>query len=147
MANYLTEVYYLDQFIGDLLAKLDELGLRENTIVAFSSDQGAAVPDYDTVPVPPKEFNLVGWSGGLRGQKHDQHEGGIRSPFIIRWPGYVPAGKVNHDSITSALDWLPTLCRIAGVTIIRLNFTAKTCWTYGRDRTAHAMGRNSGTVP
>jgi len=117
MANYATEVYYLDQFIGELLAKLDELGLRENTILVFSSDQGAAVPDYGTVPVSPKECNLVGWSGGLRGQKHDQHEGGIRSPFILRWPGHVPAGKTNHVSITSALDWLPTLCRIAEVPI------------------------------
>lgn len=116
MANYVTEVFYLDQFIGDLLAKLDELGLRENTIVVFSSDQGAAVPRLDP-PVPAKEYNLVGWSGGLRGQKHDQHEGGIRSPFIIRWPGHVPAGKINTDSITSALDWLPTLCHIADVPI------------------------------
>jgi len=115
--NYVTEVYYLDQFIGELLDKLDELGLRENTIVAFSSDQGAAVPDYDPAPFPPKEYNLVGWSGGLRGQKHDQHEGGVRSPFILRWPGYVPAGKINTDSVTSALDWLPTLCGIAGVDI------------------------------
>lgn len=116
MANYCTEVFYLDQFIGDLLAKLDELGLRENTVVAFSSDQGAAVPKLK-VPVEAKEYNLVGWSGGLRGQKHDQHEGGIRSPFIIRWPGHIPAGKINHDSITSALDWLPTLCHIADVKI------------------------------
>jgi len=117
MANYVTEVYYLDQFIGELLATLDDLGLRENTIIAFSSDQGAAVPDYSDNPIPAKEYNLVGWSGGLRGQKHDQHEGGVRTPFILRWPGYVPAGKVNTESITSALDWLPTLCGIAGVTI------------------------------
>jgi N-acetylgalactosamine-6-sulfatase len=50
-------------------------------------------------------------------QKHDRHEGGARSPFILRWPGYVPAGKTNHNSIISALDWLPTLCRIAEVPI------------------------------
>ena len=117
MRNYLTEVYYLDQFIGELLDKLDELNLRENTIVAFSSDQGAAVPSYSVVPVPNREYNLVGWSGGLRGQKHDQHEGGVRSPFILRWPGYVPAGKINTESNFSALDWLPTLCGIAGVDI------------------------------
>jgi arylsulfatase A-like enzyme len=115
MANYVTEVYYLDVFIGELLAKLDELSLRENTIIVFSSDQGGAVPDYRDDPIPAKEYNLVGWSGGLRGQKHDQHEGGIRVPFILRWPGYVPAGKINTESVTSALDWLPTLCGIAGV--------------------------------
>lgn len=117
MASYLTEIFYLDQFIGELLAKLDELGIADNTIVAFSSDQGAAPPSYDAIPVPPNTFNLVGWSGGLRGQKHDQHEGGVRSPFILRWPGHVPAGRVNTNSITSALDWLPTLCDVADVTI------------------------------
>jgi arylsulfatase A-like enzyme len=136
MANYVTEVYYLDQFIGELLAKLDELGLRENTIVAFSSDQGAAVPDYSVVPVPTKEYNLVGWSGGLRGQKHDQHEGGVRSPFILRWPGSVPAGKINTNSNISALDWLPTLCNIAGVAINPAQFQGENVldiWT-GTDR-------------
>jgi N-acetylgalactosamine-6-sulfatase len=122
MRSYLTEVYYLDLFIGELLEKLDELGLSDNTIVAFSSDQGAAVPNYDDDPIPAKEYNLVGWSGGLRGQKHDQHEGGVRSPFILRWPGHVPAGKINTDSITSALDWLPTLCRIAEVPIDKTQF-------------------------
>ena len=115
MANYLTEVYHLDEFVGELMDKLDELGIADNTIVAFASDQGAAVV-HDDVNKPEKT-NLLGYSGGLRGQKHDQHEGGVRSPCIMRWPGVIPAGKVNTESIISALDWLPTLCRIANVPI------------------------------
>ena len=115
MANYLTEVYYLDHFVGELLDKLDELGIADNTIIAFSSDQGAAL--VNDVEGEDYRTNRLGWSGGLRGQKHSEHEGGIRSPFILRWPGYVPAGKVNTESTTSALDWLPTLCEIAGIDI------------------------------
>jgi arylsulfatase A-like enzyme len=120
MANYLTEIYYLDEFVGELLAKLDELNLSDNTIVVFSSDQGAALVKDEAAS--PYKTNTVGYSGGLRGQKHDQYEGGIRSPFILRWPGFVPAGKVNHDSITSALDWLPTLCRIVDIPIDPTDF-------------------------
>ncbi|MCK4960384.1 MAG: PASTA domain-containing protein, partial [Planctomycetes bacterium] len=53
------------------------------------------------------------WSGG----KHTQLEGGVRTPFIIRWPGNVPAGVVNSTSTISGLDWLPTMCSIAGIDI------------------------------
>ncbi|MEM7147984.1 MAG: sulfatase-like hydrolase/transferase [Verrucomicrobiota bacterium] len=120
MANYLTEVYYLDEFVGELLAKLDEHGLTDNTLVMFSSDQGAALVKDEAAN--PHKTNTVGYSGGLRGQKHDQYEGGIRSPFILRWPGYVPAGKVNTESIISALDWLPTLCRIVDIPINPTDF-------------------------
>lgn len=122
MASYLTEVYFLDVFIGELLAKLDELGLTGNTIVAFSSDQGPAFSTYPVRPVRRRDLTLVGWAGGLRGQKHDEHEGGVRSPFIIRWPRRVPAGKINQDSVISALDWLPTIGRVAGVPLDASDF-------------------------
>lgn len=115
MANYLTEVFFLDTFIGNLLSKLDELGIADNTIVMFASDQGPAPVQFDTKD--PEKVNLVGYSGGLRGQKHDEYEGGIRVPCILRWPGHVPAGKVNTESTWSSLDWLPTLCQVTGVQI------------------------------
>ena len=57
---------------------------------------------------------MLGYAGGLRGGKHNQYEGGVRSPFIVRWLGKTPAGKVNKTSVFSGLDWLPTLCHIAG---------------------------------
>jgi N-acetylgalactosamine-6-sulfatase len=115
MANYLTEVYFLDSFIGKLLDKLDELGIADNTIVMFASDQGPAPVQFDTKD--PEKINLVGYSGGFRGQKHDEYEGGIRVSCILRWPGHIPAGKVNTESTWSSLDWLPTLCKITGVDI------------------------------
>ena len=111
MAAYLGEVYGLDAMVGSLLQKLDELGLRENTIVVFSSDNGPAGVGREDL----RGWNNMGDTGGLRGGKQTFYEGGIRSPFIIRWPGNVPAGNVNKESITSGLDWLPTLAAVAGV--------------------------------
>jgi arylsulfatase A-like enzyme len=122
MASYLTEVYFLDVFIGELLDKLDELDPAETTIVAFTSDQGPAISRFKKTPVSRKDLTLVGWSGGLRGQKHEEYEGGVRTPFILRWPGQVPGGKINELSHFSALDWLPTISRIAGLPIEPTDF-------------------------
>ncbi|MEM8736135.1 MAG: sulfatase-like hydrolase/transferase, partial [Planctomycetota bacterium] len=49
------------------------------------------------------------------GGKHEQYEGGVRVPFIIRWPGHVSPGRVDNRSVLSGLDWLPTLCSIVGI--------------------------------
>jgi N-acetylgalactosamine-6-sulfatase len=105
----------MDTMIGRLLAKLDDLGLRENTIVVFASDQGPAPVRVKTDRGYQSSPNMLGFAGGLRGGKFDFWEGGVRSPFIIRWPGNVPAGKVNTTSVISALDWLPTIAGIAGI--------------------------------
>ena len=105
MRRYLADVLSLDEAVGRLLKALDELGLRENTIVVFSSDQGPA-------PVQPpgkanalrtaakrlrieQQANMLGYAGEARGGKHGMYEGGVRVPFIIRWPGHVPANRVN----------------------------------------------------
>ena len=122
MRNYLGDVYSLDLQVGRLLAKIDALGLRENTIVVFSSDHGPAPVKLGSgkndAPARKKyAVNMLGYAGGLRGGKHNQFEGGVRSPFIVRWPGKVPAGRVNKTSVFSGLDWLPTLCHIAGAKI------------------------------
>jgi N-acetylgalactosamine-6-sulfatase len=122
MRNYLGDVYSLDLQVGRLLRKIDELGLRDNTIVVFSSDQGPAPVLTKNKPTDPSlkhnpSRNMLGYAGGLRGGKHTQWEGGVRSPFIIRWPGKVPAGKVNRTSIFSGIDWLPTVCSVAGVSL------------------------------
>jgi arylsulfatase A-like enzyme len=132
MRNYLGDVASLDDAVGRLLARLDELGMREKTIVVFSSDHGSpAVPLEEKPPNPrrpqrdgrddPARFalslNLMGFNGGLRGGKHGMYEGGVRVPLIIRWPGRVPAGRVDEVSVASGIDWLPTLCALAGVTI------------------------------
>lgn len=129
MRNYLADVLSMDESVGRLLGKIDDLGLREKTIVVFSSDQGPApvrLPGQAAGKKSAKaakrttgekaEFrlNMLGYAGELRGGKHNMYEGGVRVPFIIRWPGHVPAGRVDEKSVICGIDWLPTLCRIAG---------------------------------
>ena len=92
----------MDDDIGDLLKHLDDIGVTNNTIVIFTTDNGAEVftwPDGGMTP--------------FRATKGTVFEGGFRVPAIIRWPGHVPAGKVENGLI-SGLDWFPTLCAAAG---------------------------------
>lgn len=115
--SYLTDVYSLDLAVGRVLQLLDDLNLTNNTIVVFSSDQGAAPNGKiqnarQQAADPILKANMLGWSGGLRGGKHEKYEGGVRIPFILRWPGQVPAQQVNSTSVLSGLDWLPTVCAL-----------------------------------
>ncbi len=111
MKRYLADVESLDDAVGRLLKRLDELGLRNNTIVVFSSDQGC---DMGKVDQGGTRFNMMGCNGPLRGGKHTNFEGGVRVPFIVRWPGHVPVGRVDEKSMLSAIDWLPSLCSLTG---------------------------------
>ena len=109
MQIYYASVSDLDQQIGRLLDKLDELGLAENTLVVFSSDNG------------PEDIHVRNAShsaaGPFRGRKRSLYEGGVRTPFIARWPGRVPAGRVDDESVVTAVDFLPTVCKLAGVEV------------------------------
>jgi len=133
MRRYLADLWGMDQMVGRLIDKLDELGIRDNTILAFTADHGPApiITDKQSSPT-----SMMGWAGGLRGAKHDFYEGGLRVPFIVSWPGHIPQGKVNDASVVSALDWLPTISRLAGVPIDSSRFdgedVSKT-WLGGRD--------------
>lgn len=134
---FLADVKSMDDEVGRLLAKLDELGLRENTLVMFSSDQGAA-PLQDQSMLgekmkknlkQPKDavdqirLNSMGYAGPLfRGGKHTDLEGGVCVPFIARWPSKVPAGRVDDQSVISGADWLPSLCAITGIPIDAADF-------------------------
>ena len=92
----------LDDSVGALLKGLDDLGIADNTIVVFSTDNGAEVftwPDGGMTP--------------FRATKGTVYEGGFRVPAIIRWPGKVQPGKVEN-SIFSGLDWFPTFVAAAG---------------------------------
>ena len=91
-----------DRQVGRLLAGLKELGLEENTMVIFASDNG---------PLP--SFNGRR-AAGLRGSKLSLYEGGIRMPFAVRWPGRVPAGRVDEKTVLQAVDLFPSLCAVAG---------------------------------
>lgn len=99
-----------DKQIGRLMQKLDELGLAENTILIFSSDNGP-----EDAAIGNAGHSGVGSPGPFRGRKRSLYEGGVRVPFIVRWPGHTPAGKVDNQSVLSGVDLLPTLCLFAGV--------------------------------
>lgn len=92
----------LDQQIGRLVNGLEELGLVENTLIIFASDNGP-LPTFDG------QRTL-----GLRGSKLSLYEGGLRVPFIAYWPGRVPAGNVNQQSFFTAVDLFPSLAALAG---------------------------------
>jgi arylsulfatase A-like enzyme len=89
----------IDQNVGRLLKKLDELKLAENTIVIFTTDNGPQQPRYNA---------------GLRGLKGSVYEGGIRVPFYVRWPGKLEAGK-QLDAIAAHIDVAPTLLEACAV--------------------------------
>ncbi len=95
----------LDNDIGKLLAKLQELKIDDNTVVFFSSDNGP----HKEGGVDPKFFQSA---GPLRGIKRDLYEGGIRVPMIVRWPGHIKPGGVSKQ-VWSFWDFLPTAAEIA----------------------------------
>ncbi|WP_182864732.1 sulfatase family protein [Rhodopirellula sp. JC639] len=115
MRQYLGDVYQIDLNVGRILKVLDELGLRENTIVVFSSDHGPAPVILGKKGAREFSNNMLGYAGKFRGGKHEQYEGGTRVPFIIRWPDKVKADRVDTTNVCSFVDWLPTLCSIAGI--------------------------------
>ncbi len=101
-------ITHMDRRIGDLMAKLRELGLDQNTLVMFSSDNGAhreVSPGYS-----PEFFHA---SGPLRGIKRDLYDGGIRVPLIARWPGRIAAGA-STDQVGYFGDMMATWAQLAG---------------------------------
>ncbi|MGQ1784460.1 arylsulfatase [Saccharicrinis sp. GN24d3] len=95
----------MDRDLGVLFDKLKEYGIDENTIVFFTSDNG---PEYE------KKDRFFNSNGDLRGGKRDLYEGGIRIPFIARYPGKIKAGSVSEHP-SAFWDFLPTACDLAGV--------------------------------
>ena len=92
-------VAHMDDAIGRIVAALETKGLRENTLIVFTSDNGANTPTGDNAP--------------LRDQKGSVYEGGVRVPAIANWPGRLPAGAVVNQPLHIA-DWHPTLLRLGG---------------------------------
>ena len=103
----------MDYHTGRLLDAIDRLGLRNNTLVVFTTDNGPWNNMQE--PLRKKHRGAIAWgsSGPLREGKGSTWEGGVRVPCIIRWPGHVPAGRVG-DAIFSTLDFMPTLANLAG---------------------------------
>lgn len=106
-AQFAAMITRLDQYVGEVLAKLKEKGMDKNTLVIFTSDNGP----HEEGGADPKFF---GRDGKLRGLKRQCHEGGIRVPFIARWPEHVPAGTVT-DHLCAFYDVMPTFCELIGI--------------------------------
>jgi arylsulfatase A len=108
-AAFAAMIKELDDYVGELLTRLKELGIENNTIVIFASDngphkEGGADPDF---------FDS---NGGLRGYKRDMYEGGIRTPMLVRWPDKVKGGS-KSDHVSAFWDILPTFAEITGAEI------------------------------
>ena len=107
-AAYAAMVTRIDRQVGELLDHLDELGLTENTLVVFTSDNG---PVYNRLGGGDSDYFRS--AGPFRGRKGSVYEGGLRVPLIARLPGTIPAGTAS-DRPTYFADWLPTLIDLTG---------------------------------
>lgn len=132
--DYFANVSWLDAVVGELLAELDQRGLRESTLVVYLSDNGWELR-YDT-----------GYGLGLRHGKGTLHELGNRTPLVMRWPGTLPAGVVRGDLVSSE-DLVPTLLEFAGaeanpelrgLSLVEAVFGSA---PVGRDRVVTSMGQ------
>ena len=141
-----------DRQMGRLFAGLKELGIDDQTLVIFTSDNG---------PLPSFRGSRA---GGLRGTKMSLYEGGTRMPFLVRWPGHTPAGKVDAQSVLSATDLFPSLCAIAQTPLpsgnpfdgenISTAFQGQTVqrskplfWEYGRNNQSFAYAKGVDRSP
>ena len=106
-AEFAAMVARLDTQVGQIMAKLREKGLDKNTVVIFTSDNGP----HEEGGADPDFFNR---DGLLRGIKRSTHEGGIRIPFIVSWPGKIKPGSVSDHQL-AFYDIMPTFCDIAGI--------------------------------
>ena len=108
-AIYAAMIEKMDQGIGKILSTLDSLNLSKNTLIVFSSDNGPSAE--------PRTYGLAGArlsAGPLRDHKYSTHEGGIRVPFIARWPGRISPGVVRNEPAV-IMDMLPTFLDAAGI--------------------------------
>jgi arylsulfatase A-like enzyme len=110
MRVYLAAIAEVDRQVGRLREALAQLGLADDTIIVFSSDNG------------PEDYAIgnaanagMGSPGPLRGRKRSLYEGGTRVPFVAAWPGKIPAGRVDNETIMSGVDLMPTLAALAGI--------------------------------
>ncbi len=108
-ATFAAMVERIDLYVGEVLQKVDELGLSENTLIIFASDNGA----HKEGGADPDFFNS---NGPYRGHKRDLYEGGVRTPMIAWWPGKIQAGS-QSDHISAFWDLLPTFADVAGADI------------------------------
>ena len=106
-AQFAAMITRLDAQVGEIMALLEQQGLADNTVLIFTSDNGP----HEEGGADPEYFNH---DGKFRGLKRSTHEGGIRVPFIVRWPGHIRAGS-ESDQPFAFYDLMPTFCDLAGI--------------------------------
>jgi len=119
-----------DMHVGQLLDLLDELGIADNTIVHYSTDNGPHMNTWPDAAMTP-----------FRGEKNTNWEGGWRVPSMVRWPGKIEAGSVSNE-IMHHMDWLPTLLAAAGTDDIKERLKAGNVRAIGRKYKVHLDGYN-----
>ncbi len=102
--HYTDNIVYMDKLVGKLMAELDRLKLRENTLIVFMGDNGSAKANAPDATIGGKR---------IEGEKGSMKEGGGLVPFFATWPGVTPSGKVNAN-VADASDLLPTFAEVAG---------------------------------
>ncbi len=107
MGPYADTMIDHDKNVGTVLAKLEELGIEDNTIVIYSTDNGPHMNSWPDAAMTP-----------FRNEKNSNWEGAFRVPAMVRWPGKIKPGSVSNE-IVSHLDWMPTLLAAAGVPDIK----------------------------
>lgn len=112
-ADFFAVLEEMDRQLGRVFDELDRLGIADETLVVLTGDNGPTdwLRYYRAGVLPP------GSTAGFRGRKWSLYEGGIREPLLVRWPGHVPAGRVDTTTVISSIDLVPTLARIAGTSM------------------------------
>jgi len=119
-----------DRHVGQLLDKVDELGIADNTIVFYSTDNGVHMNTWPDAGMTP-----------FQSEKNTNWEGGWRVPAVVRWPGKIAPGSVSNE-IVHHMDWLPTFMAAAGVPDIKEQLKAGGVQAIGRDYKVHLDGYN-----
>jgi len=128
--HYGASVMHLDDAVGRILSAVEKKGRRKDTIIIFTSDNGGSTAENNDLHYPDDKCpngKLTGNNRPLRGQKGQVHEGGIRVPTIVSWPGILKPGK--FDGVAHISDWMPTFCALAGFTSEKdLKWDGKNIW-------------------
>ncbi|OKO74566.1 arylsulfatase [Bradyrhizobium sp. AS23.2] len=119
-----------DGMVGELLKQLDDLGIADNTIVLYTTDNGAEIALWPDGAMTP-----------FHGEKGTTWEGGMRIPMMVRWPGVVKPGT-QYNEIISLIDWFPTLCAAAGVPDIKEKMKTGFSGAGGKNFKVHLDGYN-----
>ncbi len=130
MDEYQAGMIEHDMHVGQLLDVLDELGIADNTIVHYSTDNGPHMNSWPDAAMTP-----------FRGEKNTNWEGGWRVPSMVRWPGNIEAGSISNE-IMHHMDWLPTYLAAAGNADIKENLKAGGVQAIGREYKVHLDGYN-----